>query len=60
MKGQFATAMKSVVFFKSLAYLLFEVASLLLIDQHEVQVISHRELLVNVSHGGSQIIASQE
>lgn len=40
--------------------LLFEVASLLLIDQHQVQVIAHREFLVDVSHGGSQIIASQK
>lgn len=44
----------------SLENLLFEVASLLLIYQHQVQVISHRELLVNVSHGGSQVIAGQE
>lgn len=41
-------------------HLLFEVAPLLLVDQHQVQVVSHRELLVDVSHGGSQVITSQE
>lgn len=41
-------------------HLLFEVAPLLLVDQHQVQVVTHRELLVDVSHGGSQIITSQE
>lgn len=44
----------------SLAYLLFEVASLLLVDQHQVQVVAHGELLVDVSHGGSQIVTSQK
>lgn len=48
-----------VVFFPP-AYLLFEITSLFLIDQHQVQIVAHRELLVDVSHGGSQIIASQE
>lgn len=41
-------------------HLLFEVAPLLLVDQHQVQVVAHGELLVDVSHGGSQIITGQE
>lgn len=44
----------------SAAHLLFEVASLLLVDQHQVQVVAHGELLVDVSHGGSQIVTSQK
>lgn len=44
----------------SAPHLLFEVASLFLIDQHQVEVITHRELLVDVPHGWSQLIASQE
>lgn len=46
--------------FLSDVYLLFEVASLLLVNQHQVQVVAHRELLVDISHGGSQIVTSQK
>lgn len=41
-------------------HLLFEVAPFLLIDQHQVEVISHGELLVDVPHGGGELIAGQE
>lgn len=33
--------------------LLFEVAPLLLVYKDQVKVVTHRELLVDVSHGGS-------
>lgn len=42
------------------SHLLFEVAPLLFIDQHQVQVVAHRKLLVDVSHRRSQVVASQE
>lgn len=42
------------------AHLLFEVAPLLFVDQHQVQVVAHRELLVDVPHRGGQVVASQE
>lgn len=44
----------------AVSHLLFEIASLLLINQHQVEVITHRELLVDVPHGWSQLIASQK
>ena len=34
------------------ADLLFKVSSLLLIDQDQIEVVPHTELLVDVSHGG--------
>lgn len=42
------------------SHLLFEVAPLLFINQHQVQVVAHRKLLVDVSHRGGQVVASQE
>lgn len=42
------------------SYLLFEVTSLLLVNQNQVQVVAHRELLVDVPHGGGQIISRQK
>ncbi len=41
-------------------YLLFEVAALLLIHEHQVQVVPHRELLVDVAHRRRQLVATQE
>lgn len=41
-------------------HLLFEVAPLLLVYQHQVEVIAHRELLIYVSHGGCELIPCQE
>lgn len=41
-------------------HLLFEVAPFLLVDQHQVEVIAHRELLVDVPHGGGELVARQE
>lgn len=41
-------------------HLLFEVAPFLLVYQHQVEVIAHRELLVDVPHGGSELVACQE
>ena len=41
-------------------YLLFEVAPLLLVDQNQVQVVAHRELLVDVSHGRCHLVAGQK
>lgn len=37
-------------------YLLFKVSSVLLIHQHQVKEVAHGELLVDVPHGGCQII----
>lgn len=42
------------------SHLLLEVAPLLFVDQHQVQVVAHRELLVDVSHRGGQVVAGQE
>lgn len=42
------------------SHLLFEVAPFLFINQHQVQVIAHRKLLVDVSHRGGQVVASQK
>lgn len=41
-------------------YLLLEVAPLLLIYEHQVEVVAHRELLVGVFHGRRHLIAGQE
>lgn len=41
----------------NLTYLLFKIASLLLIDENQVEVVPHGELLVNVPHGGRHLIA---
>lgn len=41
-------------------YLLLEVASLLFINEHQIEVIANRELFVDVPHCGSHFIASQE
>lgn len=41
-------------------HLLFEVAPFLLIYQHQVEIITHRELLVDVPHGGGELVARQE
>lgn len=38
-------------------HLLFEVASFLLVYQHQVEIIAHRELLVDVPHGGGELVA---
>lgn len=41
-------------------HLLLEVAPFLLIYQHQVEVIAHRELLIYVPHGRSELIPCQE
>lgn len=41
-------------------HLLFEVSPVLLIHQHQVKEVPHRELLVDVPHGGCQVVASQK
>lgn len=41
-------------------HLLFEIASVLLVYENQVEVISHWELLVDVSHAGRQLIARQK
>lgn len=38
-------------------YLLFKIASLFLIDENQVKVVPHGELLINVPHGGCHLIA---
>lgn len=38
-------------------HLLFEVSSILFINQHQVQEVTHRKFLVDVPHGGCQVIA---
>lgn len=42
------------------SHLLFEVAPFLLVYQHQVEVIAHRELLIDIPHGGSELVACQE
>lgn len=44
----------------SASHLLFKVAPLFLIDQHQVEVITHGELLIDVPHRWSQLVASQK
>ncbi len=39
---------------------MFEVSPLLLIHQHEVEVVANTELVVNVPHRGCEVIAYQE
>ena len=41
-------------------YLLFEVAPLLLVHQHQVEIVAHRELLVDVTHRGRQLVPTQK
>lgn len=41
-------------------HLLLEIASLLVVDQHQVEVVAHRELLVDIPHGGGELVARQE
>lgn len=41
-------------------HLLFEVAPFLLVYQHQVEIVAHRELLVDVPHGGGELVARQE
>ena len=41
-------------------YLLLEVASVLFINQHQVEVIAHRELFVDLPHRRRQIVAAEE
>lgn len=40
--------------------LLFKVSSVLFIHQHQVKEVAHRELLVDIPHGGCQVISCQE
>lgn len=41
-------------------HLLFEVAPFLLVYQHQVEIVAHGELLVDVPHGGGELVARQE
>ena len=41
-------------------HLLFEVPPLLLVHQNQVDIVTNRELLVDVPHGGRQVIPTQE
>ena len=40
--------------------LLLEVSPLFLVHQHQVEVVAHAELLVDVTHGRVQVVARQE
>ena len=42
------------------AHLLLEVAPLLLVDEHQVEVVAHRELLVDVPHGRRELVTAQK
>lgn len=44
----------------SLTHLLLEVSPVFLINQDQIDVIPHRELLVYVLHGRGQVVAAQE
>ncbi len=41
-------------------HLLLEVSSLLLVNENQVKVISHGELLVDVPHGGGEVVAREK
>lgn len=41
-------------------YLLFKISPVLFIHQHQIKEVAHRELLVDISHGGCQVISWQE
>ena len=41
-------------------YLLFEVSSFLFINENQVEIVAHREFLVDVFHGWCQLIAAEE
>lgn len=45
---------------RGVAHLLFEVPPLLLVHQNQVDIVTNRELLVDVPHGGRQVIPTQE
>ena len=45
---------------RSKPHLLFEVPPVLLVYQNQVDIVTNRELLVDVSHGGRQLIPTQE
>lgn len=40
-------------------YLLFKVSSVLLIHQHQIEEVAHRELLVDIPHGGCHVISCE-
>ena len=42
------------------AHLLFEISSILLIHQNQIDVVANRKLLINISHCRSEVIATQE
>lgn len=41
-------------------YLLFKVSSVLFVHQHQIKEIAYRELLVDIPHGGRQVISCKE
>lgn len=41
-------------------YLLFKVSSVLFIYQHQIKEVAYRELLVDIPHGGCQVISCKE
>ena len=41
-------------------YLLLEIAPLLFIDQDQIEVVSDREFLVDVSHSGRQVVSGKK
>ena len=43
-----------------LDFLLFEVAPVLLVDQHQVQEVLHAELVVHCLVGGRKVVGGQE
>ena len=43
-----------------LTYLLLEVPPLFLVHKHQVKIVPHRELLVDVLHGRGKFISTQE
>lgn len=45
---------------KGACYLLFKVSSVLFIHQHQVKEVAYRELLVDIPHGGCQVISCKE
>ena len=41
-------------------YMLFKISSVFLISKHEIEEISHRKLLIHISHAWSELITSEE
>ena len=44
----------------AVTYLLLEIASFFLIYQHQIEIEAHGELLIDIPHGGCQLVAGEK